>query len=199
MSVLIAAGPHAGTRVGFFPVEEGNEGRLRVTYEKVGQIITGPDGRTPQFVEFSEPTGYETVISSNAELRGFSAGDVERSSVSLSGSARTFEKEVMERGQWYPAFYLRGAPEKDGIFSVEIHNGDTYTIDLNTGEFTVNSVYLFHPDIDARVERECAHIPLDQPCVIVRRGVDFPNVVNGTVPVPVVAPAPRPGRSPSPG
>lgn len=217
VSVLVTEGPHAGTRVGFFPFVAGNEGRLRVIFERVGQVVTGADGRTMQFVTLpqADRLRHETVLSANAELgfarqSGFPNSAV-RSSVSLSPDARSFKKEVREGGEWYPAFWLHGSPERDGVFSVEIFNGDTYSVDLNTGAFSVNSVYLFHPNVDQLIDiaynpahpqyrdvRTASGCDLNPgvDCNVVTRGVTFPNVVNGTV-AGVTLPA-RPAITPRP-
>jgi len=217
ISVLITEGPHAGARIGFMPFVQGNEGRMRVTYERVGKLVTGADGRTPQFVLLpeSEQVTRETILGANAERQfarqnGFPDSTI-RSAVTLPGGARKFEKQGLENGQWYPAFWLHGSPEKDGVFTVEIWNGDSYSMNLNTGEFTVNSVYLFHPDVDQLIDiaydsghpryrqvRSASGCSLDpnRDCNVVTRGVTFPNVVNGVV-NGIPAPATRQEFKPS--
>ena len=198
-SVLITEGPYAGTRVGFFPSVANGEGRLTVSIEKVGAVVpvTSQSGPVAQFTALPHVEEHDIVLHADTERqRADKNGFHPPAAVAVPDSAPAFEKQKRIDGEWYKAFVLSGSPEKDGVFSVELWNGDTYAMDLKTGAFTVNSIFLFEPNYEAIVDQKCANVPLDQPCVVFKRGESFPSVVNGTV--APIAPAPAKINAPQP-
>ncbi|GEM_PF-2085532 len=157
VSVLITEGPYAGNRVGFFPVPRNGDAPI-VTFETVGETALGADGVTAQFTATAQGERFTTHTSMTDPARASTA-------LRLPDGTPQFEKYVNENGQSVLAFILIGTPEKDGVFTVEIFNGDYYTMDLNTGSFTLNSVFAYHPDYLERVERECTNPNLE--CTVV--------------------------------
>lgn len=134
VSLLVASGPHAGSRVEFMPV--GVRSTPRVTYSRVGQELTTPDGPRFQMLPLAQRTE-QTVPMKTPAMQG--------SGVAMPDQAWEFDKNVRENGEMVRAFTVRGNVE-DGVFSVKIWNGDTYTINFATGQYTVDSVFLFHPN-----------------------------------------------------
>jgi hypothetical protein len=135
ISVLVAAGPYAGTRITFLPVRAGSP---LVALDKLGtEIASG--GRTAL---------YKTLpAAERARAMDFlRAPQLQGSGVSAPVSGREFVKRTQENGRTATAFTLTGSPEVDGVFAVKIWNGDTYNVNLRTNEYSVHSVFLFRPN-----------------------------------------------------
>lgn len=174
MSVLIAEGPHAGTRIGIFPAPR--NGRPSVEFGRVGRLGVGHDGTTPRFYALPAPErSLHQIGISNLPTSGVP--------VTIAANAREILKEAREGNEYYPAFVLRGTPEQDGRFEVQIWNQDSYRVDLNTGSFTMDSAFLFFPNYQEEFER--TGVELDPSRI---------PLVNGRLPrlTPVAAPAPQP-------
>ena len=143
ISVLITEGEHAGTRVGFFPVSQ--NGRPELFVEKVGQQAVGSDGTTMR---------YERLASADRETY---RDDLRRPRTEGSGISVNegiwFEDVVRQGGQTATAFMVSGAPSENGSFSITIWNGDRYSIDLNTGEYSISSAFVTDPDYQSVYER----------------------------------------------
>jgi hypothetical protein len=176
ISVLVAAGPYAGSRVEFFPVATDG---AHVTYSKLGAESMGPDGKTLRFTAW--PQEQRIVNTTSLKEKPKVAG----SRVTVAYNAGEFGKIVQEDGRNVYAFTLTGSPQKDGLFSVTIWNGDTYAINLQTGRYSVDSIFLFHPDY--QIEKA-------------RTGVDISRdtipLINGIV--KMTAPAPQTNSAPKP-
>jgi len=82
---------------------------------------------------------------------------IQGSGVQMPGSAFEYDKNVRERGEYVRAFTVKGNVE-EGVFQVKIWNGDTYTINFATGQYTVDSVFLFHPDYVEETQRTGVNI-----------------------------------------
>lgn len=136
ISVLVASGVHAGTRINFLPVTPTKN--PVVTYEKVGlEKLTA--GKADFY---SLPT--EKRIERIAPMRQDAQGITEVGTVQ---GAREFTKILQNKtGKKAAAFKVSGTPEKDGLFSVQIWNGDKYSMSLKTGEFTINSTFANSPE-----------------------------------------------------
>ena len=185
VSILIADGPHAGTRVGLFAVDTSRAG-AHITIERVGKIVKGEDSSTNMFKALSR--GERTLRT--ASMR---TPEIAGKNIVKPNQVEKFDKYVLENRNTSLAFSLVGTPEIDGVFSVVLFNDDTYSINLNTGEFSVDSVFMFHPDWQERVENECNPHP-DVPCNIIDRN-KIP-VIKGVVPK-APTPSPRAAIAPS--
>ena len=146
ISLLVASGPHAGSRVEFMPV--GVRSTPRITYSRVGQEIATPDGPRFQMLPQAQRTE-QTVPMKTPAIAG--------SGVAMPDQAWEFDKNVRENGETVRAFTVKGNVE-DGVFSVKIWNGDTYTINFATGQYTVDSVFLFHPNYLEETQRTGVNI-----------------------------------------
>lgn len=180
VSVLVAAGPYAGARIEFTPV--GTRGASSITYTKTGQETIGADGSTVQFQALpqSARTTHTVSMKTPATLG---------SGVTVPQNAAQFEKTMREGGQPVTPFVVTGSPQEDGVFSVQIWNGDTYTVDLRTGQYTVDSVFLYHPDYQAEFQRTGVEVSRDA----------IP-VVKGVLQVaPAHTPSVPAARAPAPG
>lgn len=135
ISVLITEGDHAGTRIGFFPLSDRN--RPELVLERVGQQAVGADGQTIRYERL--PTSERSVVRDN--LRDPATNG---SGVSVNEGA-WFDKTVTQGSQTATAFSVSGSPVVDGKFSITIWNGDSYTIDLNTGEYSISSAFVTNP------------------------------------------------------
>jgi hypothetical protein len=168
VSVLVAEGPYAGARVTFFPTEN------RMTYDKMGGFALGADGKTPVFtLSESFNRSSQTLSMSRPQMRGHG--------VSVAQSGRQVEKIVQEDGHDITAFIVTGSPERDGKFTVQIWNGDSYSVDLSTGEYAIDSAFLANPDYQEDYERTGREVT--------------PAKVQGVM---TVAPATRPITGPRP-
>ena len=152
ISVLVAQGPYAGSRVEFFPVATDG---AHVTYSKVGGESMGPDGKTLRFQALPQEQRIVNTVSLKEKPK------VAGSRVTVAYNSGEFGKIVQEDGRNVYAFTLTGSPQKDGIFSVTIWNGDTYAINLQTGRYSVDSIFLFHPDYEAERARTGVDISRD--------------------------------------
>lgn len=135
-SMLIAAGPYAGTRLEVFPVNNG--GGSRFTYTKTGQEVVGADGRTVVFQ--ATPAAQrltQTVSMKSPQQLG--------SGVQAPSNGWTYEQMGQGSKGYTRAFELKGNPD-DGVFSVKLWNDDTFSFNLKTGEYTFDSVFLYHPN-----------------------------------------------------
>lgn len=173
VSVLIASGPYAGSRIGFFPAPRG--GSPVVTFERVGQMQDGAYGPVFEMLPNAERATSRSSMTEPAQTG---------TRIRLPEGLPEFSKNVNENGQIVTAFTVIGTPDQDGVFTVRIFNEDYYTIDLNSGTFTVNSVFAYHPDYLERVARECTNPAA--PCDVV--DVSTIPVVSGHIDV---APAPN--------
>lgn len=173
VSVLIASGPYAGSRIGFFPAPRGT-GPV-VTFERVGQMQDSNFGPVFEMLANAERATSRTSMTEPAQ-----AG----TRIRLPEGLPEFSKNVNENGEIVTAFTVIGTPDQDGVFTVRIFNEDYYTIDLNSGTFTVNSVFAYHPDYLERVARECTNPAA--PCDVV--DVSTIPVVSGRIDI---APAPN--------
>jgi hypothetical protein len=169
ISLLVASGPHAGSRVEFMPV--GVRSTPRITYSRVGQELATPDGPRFQMLPQAQRTE-QTVPMKTPVIAG--------NGVAMPDQAWEFDKNVRENGETVRAFTVKGNVE-EGVFSVKIWNGDTYTINLATGQYTVDSVFLFHPNYLEETQRTGVNI--DASTIPLVKGVVQ------------VAPAPRPAPS----
>jgi hypothetical protein len=135
-SLLIASGPYAGTRLEIFPVNNG--GGSRFTYTKAGQEAVGSDGKTVVFQALPSSQRMTQTVSmkSPAQLG---------SGVQAPSNGWTFEQMGQGSKGYTRAFELKGAPD-DGVFSVKLWNDDTFTFNLKTGDYTFDSVFLYHPN-----------------------------------------------------
>ncbi len=131
VGVLITEGEFAGTRVGFFP-REGREGLVFV--EHVAEQSIGDDGRTTEFHRLQHTDRERTETSMARPVR---TGD----GVYIAENADRFTKTVRVDGSNVNAFILAGDPAS-GRFEIEIPNGDYYQIDLTTGDFTADSLFM---------------------------------------------------------
>lgn len=145
ISVLIASGPHAGTRLGFFPVSPGGNGST-LSYEKIGTESVGADGRTTQFSILPYEQRTQQVLAMRTPR-------IAGSGVTVDNRGRQFEHKVMSDGKPFPAFTMFGSPEEGGAFSVKIWNGDTYKIDLNTMEYSISSAFLTDSEYAANTKK----------------------------------------------
>jgi len=176
VSLLLASGPHAGSRVEFMPV--GVRSTPRITYSRVGQEIATPDGPRFQMLPLAQRTE-QTVPMKTPAIQG--------SGVAMPDQAWEFDKNVRENGEMVRAFTVRGNVE-DGVFSVKIWNGDTYTINFATGQYTVDSVFLFHPNY--LEDKQRTGVDVDASTLPLVKGV----VQVAPVQRPVPSQAPAPGR-----
>lgn len=174
ISLLVASGPHAGSRVEFMPV--GVRSTPRVTYSRLGQEIQTPDGPRFQLLPQGQRTE-QTVPMKSPAIAG--------SGVAMPDQAWEFDKNVREGGESVRAFTVRGNVE-EGVFSVKIWNGDTYTINFATGQYTVDSVFLFYPNY--LEDKERTGVDVDASTI---------PLIKGVVQVaPAQRPAPSPARAP---
>ena len=176
VSLLLASGPHAGSRVEFMPV--GVRSTPRITYSRVGQEIATPDGPRFQMLPLAQRTE-QTVSMKTPAMQG--------SGVAMPDQAWEFDKNVRENDEMVRAFTVRGNVE-DGVFSVKIWNGDTYTINFATGQYTVDSVFLFHPNY--LEDKQRTGVDVDASTLPLVKGV----VQVAPVQRPVPSQAPAPGR-----
>jgi hypothetical protein len=167
VSVLVAAGPYAGSRVEFLPVLGGQ----RVTFSHVGDEQGGIFRALPV-----SQRGVSTAPMAYPATQG--------SGVTIPSGAATFQKIVPADGKSVTAFTLKGSPQDDGVFSVKIWNGDTYSFDLKTGNYTVDSVFLNRPNYQQDYRATGVKVSRSS----------FP-VVKGVLDVNP-APAAKPGRAP---
>lgn len=152
ISVLVASGPYAGSRIEFTPV--GTRGTSSITYTKVGQENIGADGSTVRFEALSASARTtQTVSMKSPATMG--------SGVSVPDNAAEFEKIVREGGESLRAFTVYGSPQEDGVFSIAIWNGDVYTVDLKTGQYSVDSVFLYHPNYQEEYQRTGVEVSRD--------------------------------------
>ena len=135
-SLLIASGPYAGTRLEVFPVN--NNGGSRFTYTKTGQEAVGSDGRT---VVFNATPASQRLTQTVSMKSPTQLG----SGVQAPSNGWTFEQMGQGSKGYTRAFELKGNPD-DGVFSVKLWNDDTFTFNLKNGEYTFDSVFLFHPN-----------------------------------------------------
>lgn len=138
VSVDIVAGPHAGMRAGFFPVPHDGNGPV-VILEKIGAQTLAADNLTAQFSLLPASQRFYAMKPMNVDSRA-SLG------VRLPGNARSFVKTVEKNGRTATPITLTGTPEKNGIFEVKIWNGDSYAMNLNTGDYSIRSTFMNHPD-----------------------------------------------------
>jgi len=167
VSILVAAGPYAGSRIEFTPVRNGG---ATVTYNRVGQEARGSDGQTVVYQAL--PSAQQTTQS--VSMRSPAAAG---SGVSVPVNAFEYTKMVQEEGQQVEIYTIRGDVEQ-GIFSVKIFNGDVYDVNFSNGQYSVNSVFLHFPNWQETVARGGE---------IDARGI---QTINGRL---NVAPAVRPG------
>ena len=171
VSVLIADGDHAGTRVSFFPKADNGDGEM--VYERIGREIIGADGQTVQYETLDRSDRESvTVDMENPSIRG--------QGVSVSQGDVFFEKVVRQGGQTAVAFQVLGDPVEDGVFSIVLYNGDSYNIDLNTGEYSFDSAFLVDPYYEDKLDQGIQITPIQ---------------IDGRLPQvfpPQAAPAPRP-------
>ncbi|MBU0799718.1 MAG: hypothetical protein KKA05_01820 [Alphaproteobacteria bacterium] len=174
MSVLVAEGPHAGSRVSFFPVHP-QGGDARVVFDQMGYETVAADGVTTIFQLL--PPGDRTSTSvPMARPTSFGHG------VSVQDTGRQVEVTGVEGGQRLTAFIVSGEPEVDGKFSVQIWNGDRYSFDLSTGDYYIDSAFLANPNYEEDYERSGIEVT--------------PQKVTGAI---NITPAPRPnGFAPRP-
>lgn len=174
ISVLVAEGPQAGARVEFFPVDAKGP---HITYNKVGKTSLGPDGKTMRFQALPEGKRSANTVVMQARPK------VSGSSVTVAYDSGEFGKVVQEDGRNVYAFTLTGSPQKNSVFSVTLFNGDTYAINLTTGRYTIDSLFLFDPNYQDEQARTGKKPSRD----------DVP-LVNGTIAPPAVAPANKPPK-----
>lgn len=192
VNILITEGDYAGIRVGFYPADiNGTGGDGEVIVQRVGytEITTTDTGAEYEVFRLLPEEDWITV-SQNMETPARQGQPVE-----LAADAPAFEKIVTENGQRLLAFSIIGEPETDGIFGVALFNEDLYTIDLNTGDFTVNSAFAYDPTyLETGRTINADDIPW------VDGNIDLGAVLNFTPPAPTattattktIAPAPRP-------
>lgn len=180
VSLLVASGPYAGSRIEFTPV--GTRGGSSITYTRVGQEAIGADGRTTVFQVL--PTAQQTTQTVSMKSPA-TAGN----GVTVPGSAWEYEKQVQEKGEFVSIFRVQGNVE-EGVFSIRIFNDDVYQVNFATGQYSLNSVYLFHPNWETHFERTGQELDVRGNPTI--NGVL--NVAPAVRPQPVTAQrAPRPG------
>lgn len=167
VSVLIAAGKHAGTRIGFFPVAP--SGGSIITLEKIGSESV--EGRTTSFTLLPHAQRSEQFLSMRTPK-------ITGSGVTIESNARQFEHKIMADGNPTTAFTVIGDAAETGVFGVTIWNGDSYKIDLNTMEYSVNSAFLTDPDYAKRAQETGARVK--------RTGVQ------GVIPAPAAKPSTAP-------
>lgn len=143
ISVLITEGPYAGIRVGFFPAGvNGRGGDGQVVVERVGVIQNAQTGANSQHPVFTLlPRSGQIRVTQNMESPSARGREV-----ALPDHAAQYTRTVSENGRNLTAFAVSGQPAQDGVFSVQLFNEDVYSIDLNTGDFTVNSAFAYDPD-----------------------------------------------------
>jgi hypothetical protein len=169
VSVFLAVGPYAGSRIEFTPVRNGG---ATVAYSRVGQEATGSDGSTVVYSQL--PAAQQTA--QTVSMRSPSAAG---SGVSVPVDAFSFTKMVQEDGNAVEIYTIKGDVQQ-GIFSVTIFNGDVYNVNFANGQYSVNSVFLHFPNWQETVARGGE---------IDARGI---QTINGRV---NVAPAVRPVQS----
>lgn len=147
-SLLVAAGPYAGSRIEFTPV--GPRGGSSITYTRVGQEAIGQDGRTTVFQVL--PVNQQTTQTVSMKSPA-TAGN----GVTVPAGAWEFEKQAQEQGEFFPLFTIRGNVD-DGVFSVKIYNGDTYNVNFASGQYSVNSVFAYHPNYESETDAGAAPI-----------------------------------------
>ncbi|MCB9992011.1 MAG: hypothetical protein H6867_11695 [Rhodospirillales bacterium] len=144
IGVLLTEGQWAGTRVSFLP-RDGAGGAVIV--EKVGAAQLGADGRTTEYHRLSYDDRTSTSIS-------MSKNDQRSDGVRIPENADRFSKRVYRGTSTTKAFTIAGNPQQ-GVFEVEIPNGDVYQINLNTGDFYADSLFLNCPTYRYGAEQDC--------------------------------------------
>jgi hypothetical protein len=142
--VLVTEGEWAGARVHFEP-RDGRDGSVSV--EVVGENKLADDNKTSEFhrLDYSDRVSFSSVLSSPNQI-----GD----GVNVPNNSSSFTYTVREGGHSANAFIISGSPES-GLFEVEIVNGDVYQINLNTGDFYTDSLFLNCPNYDYGNEESC--------------------------------------------
>lgn len=181
VSLFVASGPYAGSRIEFTPV--GTRGGSAITYTRVGQEAMANDNQT---VIYRNNATANQVTQTVAMRSPAAAGN----GVSVPGNAFEFEKQVREGGEYVSIYTVRGNVE-EGIFSIKIFNGDTYEVNLANGQYSVNSVFLFHPNYQEEYARTGVEVDASNIPTINGRL----NVAPAVRPLPAVTQqgAPRPG------
>lgn len=134
VSILVADGPYAGSRVYVSPAED------MMQFSRVGEVSMAKDGRTPFYQLTSRFNG--------------AAKDTYLSQLPTSGMAVDVHGvQVQKKVGGDTAFTVIGEPEVDGRVKVQLWNDDTVTVDFGNGTVVVDSLFMADPDYLAKYDR----------------------------------------------
>lgn len=134
VSILVADGPYAGSRVYVSPAED------MMQFSRVGEVAMAKDGRTPF---------YQLTSRFNA-----AAKDGYLSRQPASGMAVDVQgPQIQKKVGGDTAFTVIGEPDVDGRVKVQLWNDDTVTVDFGNGTVVVDSLFMADPDYLAKYDR----------------------------------------------
>lgn len=138
ISVFVAEGEYAGSRVEFMPAPK--EGAPRIVYSKMGEEVTSGD--VTLYKAFAaKDVKQATIVKGNGITETKRNADLKPLESLQKYESVSYTKQVSQDGHMTDAFVLYGAPQKDGIFCVQIWNGDSFSFNFKTGEYRMDSAF----------------------------------------------------------